>query len=196
MGVEEEAIERWKTGRGGRCAVESVTDDCVVKTCQVYADLVRAPRSDAHFEEAEPPSGKFFQDSVLRQRGSAGSQARGHPSAVNWVARNGRGDATASLLQGSVHKRKIGFLNGPFLELFRKLPMGGIGSSNEKNAAGFFVEPVNDTWAQLAVDRGQSSEVMQKSVDESAAVVAGSSMDYHTGGLIYRDDVVVFIQNA
>ena len=75
---------------------------------------------------------------------------------------------------------------------------------DEDEAAGLFVEAVDDAGAEVAADVGEFVEVEEESVDEGAAVagvwlarcgVPCSGVDHHAGGFVDDGEVFVFVED-
>ena len=75
---------------------------------------------------------------------------------------------------------------------------------DEDEAAGLFVEAMDDAGAEIATDVGEFVEVEEERVDESAAVagvwfagcgVPCSGVDHHAGGFVDDGEVFVFVED-
>ncbi len=64
--------------------------------------------------------------------------------------------------------------------------------SNDHEAAGIFVEAVDDAWALDAADaRERALAVVEEGIDESARTVAGAGVNHQVWGFIEHEDVRV-----
>ncbi len=101
----------------------------------------------------------------------------------------------------TVDQRDVCLLDLASGELRGQLAMGGVVFGDHDEAAGFFVEAVDDAGAQLAADLRERAEAVQQGVDQGVAIAvgvggAGAGVDHHTGGFVDDGEVGVFIDNV
>jgi hypothetical protein len=200
-GVKKIATERGKRKladpqlRGG--AIERVANDRVVKRGKVDTNLVGAPgvelnldkRSGADAGEHVPVRASFA------GIGQGGGTAGGHAEAAFRVARDGQVDAAAVPLQKTVNESDVGLLDGAAAEGFAETGVRGVVFGDEDDPGGVLIEAMDQTRAQGIAANGKSLAAAQQGIDESAANVAGTSMDGHAGRLVDRENVGIFVEN-
>jgi hypothetical protein len=105
----------------------------------------------------------------------------------------------------AVDEGDVGFGDLALGEHLAEFAMGAVIFGDEDQAAGLFVEAMDDTGAEIATDVGEFVEVEEQSVDESAAVAsvsavqghgAGSGVNHHAGGLVDDGEVRVFVDDV
>ena len=79
--------------------------------------------------------------------------------------------------------------------------MGAVVFGDEDEAAGVFVEAMDDAGAEIAADVGEFGEVEEERVDEGAAIAgvvggASSGVNHHAGGLVDDGEVLVFVEDV
>ena len=102
----------------------------------------------------------------------------------------------ASCFRGSFDKREVRLFDLPLGELSGEMAVGSVGAGNQQDAAGAFVEAVDDAGAEVAADFGKRGEVVQQGIDEGAGVAAGAGVDDEAGGLVDCDDIGVFVEDV
>ncbi len=146
--MQENALAGLRVARGG--PVQAVPRDRVAEACQVRADLMCAPGSDADFEVRETREAIPY--AIIGQRLASMTQARGHARAADGIAGDGFGDAAGISLHAALRQRQINLLHAARSELRRQRPVGRIRPGHQEDSAGSPVEPVHDTRPQLAAD--------------------------------------------
>lgn len=73
--------------------------------------------------------------------------------------------------------------------------MRRVRSGDRKNAARFFVQPVNDARTKIAIHRRQTSKVVKQCVDQCSRMVTRSGMNNHSSRLIDNDNIPVLVQD-
>jgi hypothetical protein len=189
--VEEEAA---LDEIGGASAVETVAEDGVAEGGQMDADLMRAAGADFDFEISV--AGVAFDDAPVGEGGAAGAEAAGHLRAMNGVAGDGLVEATVVGFGEALDDGEIDLVDFAGGELFAEGAVGGVGARDDDDAAGFFVEAMDDTGTIVAAGGGELAEVVEQGIDEGAGVLAGAGMDDYARGFVDDDDVFVFIEDV
>ena len=137
---------------------------------------------------------------VMRDGFAAAAAASGHAGAADGVSADGGRDCALVVFGPAMDECDVGFLDLASCELRGHLAMGSVVFGDYDEAAGFFVEAVNDTGAQVAANFGEWAETMQQGVDQGAAIAvgvggSGAGVHHHTGGLVDDGEVFVFVNN-
>src|ERR1700753_1788225 len=85
--------------------------------------------------------------------------------------------------------------------------MSAVVFGDEDEAAGLFVEAMDDAGAEVAAYIGEFGEVEEEGVDEGAAIAgvgfavckrgcACSGVDHHAGGFVNDGEVLVFVEDV
>ena len=79
--------------------------------------------------------------------------------------------------------------------------MGAIVLGHDDQAAGVFVESVDDAGAQVAAGGGERLEAVEQRIDQRAAAarvvaLARAGVDHHSGRLVDDREVGVFVDNV
>jgi hypothetical protein len=160
---------------------------------EMYANLMRSPGTDSHFNKREVS--KTLQHPVFRPCRPSAGKPRGHPRAAYRVAGYGLLDAPRVILHISVHQSQIEFLYFPPGELGGKGLMRSVVLCHKKYSAGEAIQTVNDARPVLATDAREVAEPVQQSVYECSPVQSRPGMDGHARRLVDRNDIPVLIQN-
>ena len=179
-------------GAGG--AVEGIAGDGVSGVGEVDADLVGTAGSDLDLEEGM--GGEAFQDAEFGMGGAAGVEAGGHAGAAEGVAGDGGVDDAGIGADAALDEGEVGFGDLAGGELAGEGAVGGVGAGDEEDAAGAFVEAVDDAGAEIAAEGGELGEVVEEGVDEGAGAAAGAEVDDEAGGLVDGDDAGVLIEDV
>ena len=83
----------------------------------------------------------------------------------------------------------------PALKLRGQRLVSEVRSGHGQNAASLPIEPMNNAGTQVAVNRRQSSEVMQESVHQRSIVVPGSRVNDHAGRFVHDYHILILIQD-
>ncbi len=94
-----------------------------------------------------------------------------------------------------MHEREINLLDFARLELCGERLMGQIRTRNDHDAAGFAIKAVNDAWANVPIDAGKSSEMVEQRIDQRAVAVPGTGVHHHARRFIHHHDVVILIED-
>jgi hypothetical protein len=148
MCVKEHATEFWETWNRGRSAIHAVANQRMLEVGKVRSNLMRAPCADADFEIAEFV--EAFEQFPLRVGASPGFQPRRHARSPNRVPGDRTVDMSCGALDRPVHQRPVDLLDLPALKLARQGLMSGVGAGYYDDAAGVFVQAVNNARPQVA----------------------------------------------
>ena len=204
-GVEEVAVElalSREVRDGVRGAVEGIADDGMAEGLGVDADLMGAAGFDADFDEGEGAvgSGKAFEHVEVGDGGASVCSAGGHTDAADEVAGDREVDGGVVFFEMAVEESDIGLGDLALGEHLAEFAVGAVVFGDEDEAAGLFVEAMDDAGAEIAADVGEIVEVEQQCVDEGAAVAgfvvcAGAGMDHHAGGFVDDGEMFVFVED-
>ena len=166
------------------CAVCFITEQRMTQVQEVDADLVRAPGMNLRFQMRGV--GKTLQHPPARVRGAAiVIGTNGHAFAFRLMPRDGGVDFARIQLRHADDERVVKFLHRASGELFREREMCLIVLRHDETAAGFFVEPVDDSRSRHAADAAERTfAMMQQRVDERVFLVPGSRMNHEAGGFV------------
>jgi hypothetical protein len=101
----------------------------------------------------------------------------------------------------AVEKCEVGFGNLALREHFAELAVGTVVFGDEDEAAGLFVEAMDDAGTKITAHVREFVEVEEERVDESATVafvIAGtcSGVNHHAGWLVDDGEVFVFVEDV
>ena len=101
----------------------------------------------------------------------------------------------------AVEKGDVGLGDLSLGEHLAEFPVSAVVFGDENEAAGLFVEAVDDAGTEVAADVGEFFQVEEQGVDEGAAVAcvvgrAGSCVDHHAGGFVDDGEVFVFVEDV
>src|SRR5258708_37558704 len=130
-----------KNSRGGLAPVEGVAGGRMSDACQVDADLMRAARVDADFEKRILL--ESLPNAVLGNCGSAGPSLRGHTDTAERIALNRRRDTAPVGVHFAANQREIYLLHCASRKLRCQSLISGVGSREQKNAAGPVIKPMH-----------------------------------------------------
>src|SRR5438445_6128928 len=155
-----------------RGAVEHIPCDRMSERRHVYANLVRAPSVNLHFEQCELAKGgiQTAHDTIMGDGLASARQAGGHARAAHPVTADALRNRSPILLEPAVHEGDIGFLDFAASELGSKFAVGVIVLRDHDDAAGLFVEAMDDAGTQVSSHLGERLEMVQQSVDERSAI--------------------------
>ena len=140
-----------------------------------------------------PGRGERGDDAVKGLRGtSAFGGDDGHFFAVHRMTGNGCVDEAAGNFWQAVNDGEITFGGFAHCKLGGKMAMCLVIFRNNETPAGVFIESMNDTGAFDAADAGEFRAVVEKGVDEGAAIATCAGMDDEAGGFVDHDEIVVF----
>jgi len=131
-------------------SVEGIACDRVTDGGEVHANLVCAAGADADLEQSEVR--EAFEDAPGGEGGASVSEFRGHAGPAHWVTRDGAGDLTDVLLDGALDEGEVSLLDFSVGELRGEMAVGCVGAGDQENAAGAFVDSMDDAGAQVAAD--------------------------------------------
>lgn len=154
------------------------------------ADLMGASGADAHFKQCV--FGEAAEHFPLRGGMASGAEFAGHAGTANGIASDGFVDGAGIGFHHAVDQREIDFLDGAGLKLLRQVAVRGIGAGNDEDAASFFIQAVDDAWAQVTAFGGERAEAMEERVDEGAAVIPRPGVHDHAGAFVDADDGGIF----
>src|SRR5581483_32826 len=119
------------------------------------ADLMSAAGINLHVQQREFPVLRInaLADSVMGNSFASALAARGHTGPANAIAADAAGYRPTILLHGSVNQGNIGFVYLATAELSSEFAMCHFILGHNNEAAGFFVEAMNDSRAQFASKR-------------------------------------------
>jgi hypothetical protein len=148
MRVKEHATEFWEAWNRRRCAVNRVANQRMLEVGKVRSNLMRAPGADADFEITEFI--EALEQSPLRVGASPGFQASRHARSPHRVPGDRPVDISSGALDVPMHQRPIDLLDLPALKLAGQGLMSGVGAGYHDDAAGVFVQAVNNARPQVA----------------------------------------------
>ena len=91
-----------------------------------------------------------------------------------------------------VAKRAIGAFHRVRSELVGKAVVRCVRLCDDKQAAGFLVDPMDDARSFGTADAGKTTaKMMQKRVDQRAVCRSRRRVDHHAGGFVYDNQIVV-----
>ena len=101
-----------------------------------------------------------------------------------------------SLLEVSDRDRFVLARKAVRLYLFRKSEVSRVIFRNYQQPARVFIDPVDDSWMDHAVDSGKTfAAVIQQRVHESSVVVSVSGVNHHSFRLVDHEQIVIFIHD-
>jgi hypothetical protein len=156
------------------------------------SNLVSAPREDLTKHERAI---YFLGNNLEMSARSAASLNHRHFLTVNGMTSYRRDEFPAQTRELPGAPGEIELPNLPPSELPTQTQMGWIVFSDDQATACFFVEAMDDAWAQLATDAAQIFYVMEQSVDEGASLDTGSGMNDHSARFIYHQDMFILEQD-
>ena len=92
-------------------------------------------------------------------------------------------------------ERQIAALGGSGLDLRLQVAMRVVVFRDHEQAAGVFVQPVDDAGAQCAADAGKIVGMGQHGIDERAVFRAGRRMDDHAPRLVDHQQIAILIDD-
>ena len=191
VGVKEHAPELGETFDGVRRTIDGIANQRMLEEGEVRPNLMRSPSADAHFEIAEFV--EAFEQFPLRVSASSGFQPCRHARSPDRVASDRPVDMPCGVLDVPMHQRPIGLLDLPALKLAGEGLMSGVGTGHHDDAAGVFVQTVDNARPQLAAQFRQTPEVVQKRIHKGARVVTCAGMHHHTGRLVDDHQVGILV---
>ena len=194
IGMKEISSERRAVFDFRGRAVDCVARNRVAETRQMNPNLVRTPGANADFQQSE--FGEPAKHAVFGARLAALRETRGHTGSPNRIARDRLMDAAVVGLYFPMDQRNVNFFDLPAGELRGQCLVREVGFGNQQDSAGESVETVNDAGAQRPASARKRAEAMQQRVHYSSRMNTGAGMHDHPGGLIYGDQVVIFIQDS
>jgi len=177
----------------GRRAIEFVAGYRMTDAGKMHANLVRAARSDFHFQVAcvfEP-----LQNFVLGYGVAACRGFCGHADAANRVASDGLGDFAAICFHAAIYQSEIDLFYFAAGKLFGQMAVGCVRFGHQDHSAGKPVEPMNDSGAQIAGNFRELSKAMHQRIYQGARMASGARVYHHAGGFVDGDDVRVLIED-
>jgi hypothetical protein len=151
-GVEEVSVELevgGQVGNGMRGSVKGVADDGMAEGLGVDTYLVGASGFDADFDESEGAvrGGQALNHVEVGDGGASVSTARGHAGASDEVASDGEADGDVILWKVAVQEGQVSLGNQAAREHLAEFAVGAVVLGDEDEAAGLFVEAMDDAWA-------------------------------------------------
>jgi len=157
------------------------------------SNLVSAARADFYIEQTE--TGKLFRDRVLRPSTPPRFDPRGHTRSPDRVTRDRTPNDAVRTHHVAVHQCDVVLLNSSRLKLISEGLMRLICTRYYQDPACFFIEPVDNSRAQVSANLGQFAEVVQQCVNQRALMMACAGMDNHPSRLIDHNHVRIFVEN-
>jgi hypothetical protein len=173
--------------------VEGVSHDRVPDGGQMYADLMSPTRQRAHLKQCGIVMA--LEHAELGDGRSTAAFPDGPALTILHIPAERSFDATLVLLHPSVHQRKIRFLDGAILELSNERVIGRVALGEEDDAAGLFVEAVDDAGPLGSSDTSQRAP-MEQAQQEGAPAVPRAGIDDPSRGLIDHDEVLIFVEDG
>src|SRR5882757_11113188 len=137
----------------------------------------------------------------MRNGIAATGTVRGHPNPSLRVPADRTTNRATLLLRPSLYQGYICLVDFARGKLLRQFVMRCIVLGNDHEPAGGAVEAVNDPGTQFAANFRQCPKMMEKRIDQRAAVAdivcgAGARMHHHAGGFVDDGEIVVFIHDV
>lgn len=143
--------------------VKSISDDGMPQRGEMDTNLVSASGVNFDFQQSEPAEGGVdpLEDFVVGDGFAASLEAGGHASASQAVAADGGGDGAMILFKSAVNERNVRFFDFAARELGAEAAVGIVIFGDEDEAAGGFVEAMDNTGTKVAADRREMGEAVQ-----------------------------------
>ena len=157
---------------------------------EVDADLVRPAGAETAFDQSGVIVERAF-DAVASDRRSAFSfPDDSHLFAVDGAAADVAGNLARGRGGHSPHKGGVGAIDPARGEITRQGLVRGLGLGNDHQAAGIFVETVDNARPADPADAGEAPAAMsEQSFDEGAVEVSGGGVHNHAGRLVDDDQM-------
>jgi hypothetical protein len=205
-GVEEVSLEIQLSGKARDnvgCAVECVANDGVPERLHVDANLVGATGFDANLDEGERAvrTGDALENSGVRHGRASIGAAGSHTGATDEVASDGECDGDVVFCEVPMEEGNVGFGHLATGEHLTELAVGTIVFGYEDEAAGEFVEAMNDAGTKVASNIRQLRKVKEEGVNEGAAIArvvggAGTSVNHHASRFVDHRKVLVLMDDV
>jgi hypothetical protein len=186
-----------------RSAIKRVAHHGMANRREMHPDLVGSACLNLYLKKREFPVLRInaAKHRVVRYRLSASFNADRHPRSPDRIASYGSKDGAAISRYEAVHERNVGLLRGTLSELRRELPVRLVVLGDNQQAARFFIQTMNNAWAQFTADARKISEAVEQRVDQRAPIsrvvrCPRSRMHHHAGRLVDYDQIVIFIDNV
>ena len=173
-----------------RVAVHRIAGQRMARFAHVHADLVGAAGFQRAFDIAVVAVA--LQHFDVGNGFFAAEFDHRHFQAVVRVAADGGVDFAVKG-HDAVGHRAVNTLDAAVLQLLHQMVLRRQGFGHHHQAAGVFVEPVDDAGARHLRERGT---MRQQAVEQRARPVARRRMHHQTGRLVEHDHAVVFIHNV
>lgn len=166
----------------------------------MHADLVRPAGFKVAFDQAGLGGGRFsaefFLYAVVGDRTFGCGVVwvgYGHFQAIVTVSRDRVIYGAVERAGATPNKGAIGAIDGVFVKLGAEAFVGAVGFGRDQQAAGVFVQTVDNTGSQDAAYAGQAAAaMMEEGVDQGAAGIAGAWVGNQPRRFVDDDNVVVF----
>src|SRR5579862_4929850 len=185
-----------------RGAVERIADNGMTQRGEMHPDLMGTSGVDPHFDECELAIGRIdsAKNVVVRDSFAAAGLTGRHADAANAVAADAGRDSAGLFLDPSMDQGNVFLFYFSFGELLGEFAMGFVILRDHDEAAGFFIETMNNAWAHLSANSREAREMMQKRIDECAPVArifrgSGPGMYHHPRRLVDDGQVVIFVED-
>ena len=73
--------------------------------------------------------------------------------------------------------------------------MGAVGLGHQQQSAGLFVQPMHDPRSQFSAGSREFAKMVQQSIHQGSAALAGAGMHDHARGLVDHRQPIIFIDN-
>lgn len=134
----------------------------MVDAGEMDANLMRASSADAGFEIAE--ARKLLEKTVLGDGAASGGESGGHAGAAQRVAGDVGGDSALVMFHASMGEGQVDLFDFAVVKLRGERLMSLIGASDNEHTAGLAIDAMNDAGTQIAIQSGESFEVMEQRV--------------------------------
>ncbi len=174
--------------------VSVITGERIPEMLKVNADLMRATRMQNGFGQRR--RAKTLQYSVACPSLAPAVIGHRHPLAMRRMPGNRGPDFAFFPRQFATENCMVDFFHRPAGELRRERQMRFIIFRHDQTAAGFLVEPMNNSRSRHAADAAQSAfAVMQKRVHQGVFLMSRCRMNHNAGWFVQHEQSLVFEQD-
>ena len=156
-------------------------------------NLVGSPREN--LAQDEGPMVRLLDDRKLRVSGSS-PVYYGHFLAVYRMPANRFANLTGGLGELPGTQREVELLNFSSCKLGTQPLMRKVVLGNHEATAGFFVEPMDDTWPKVTADATQIFGMIQQGVNQCSRTHASRGVNGHAGRLVDDQHVLILEKNG
>ena len=182
----------WETFCQVRC-INFITQHRVTNMMKMHANLMGASAMQPALDKTRLIS--RTNDAILRFGRASAREGHAHSLPMDGMSSDFFFDQAGLFPQFSGDERKVNLFDRAFCKLLRQIPMRFVVFGNNKTAARFFVEAVNDSGPFFPTDSGKGRAMAEQCVDQGMLLMTRARMNDEPSRFIDDDEIAIFEEN-